>query len=95
MRLILLYIIIVNASGFLLMGEDKRRAKLHRWRIPEKTLFLCSLLGGSIGSWAGMYVFRHKTRKWYFVAGMPLIAALHAAFAVWAVSQGLYRPPFY
>ena len=39
MRVILLYIIIVNAAGFLLMGEDKRRAKLHRWRIPEKTLF--------------------------------------------------------
>ena len=53
MRVILLYAMIMNAAGFFLMGEDKRRAKLHQWRIPEKTLFLCSLLGGSIGSWAG------------------------------------------
>ena len=95
MRVILVYAMIMTAAGFLLMGEDKRRAKLHQWRIPEKTLFLCSLLGGSIGSWAGMYVFRHKTRKWYFVAGMPLIVALHAALLAWAGAQGLYQPPFH
>lgn len=69
------YVIIINIVAFLLMGEDKRRARKHLWRISEKSLFLCSLLGGSAGAWAGMYVFRHKTRHWYFVLGMPLILA--------------------
>lgn len=69
------YVIVINIVAFLLMGEDKRRARKHLWRISEKSLFLCSLLGGSAGAWAGMYVFRHKTRHWYFVLGMPLILA--------------------
>lgn len=60
------------------MGEDKRRARKHLWRIPEKTLFLCSILGGSVGTWAGMYVFHHKTKHWYFVIGMPLLLVLQA-----------------
>lgn len=74
--MIKIYFLVMNIIGFLLMGEDKRRAKRHLWRISEKTLFLCSLLGGSIGTWAGMYVFRHKTKHWYFVVGMPLILAV-------------------
>ena len=57
------YLIFLNLVGFLIMGEDKRRAKMHRWRISERMLFLVSILGGSIGTWAGMYVFRHKTRS--------------------------------
>lgn len=67
------YLIVMNLIGFALMGIDKSKAKKHAWRIPEKTLFLASLLGGSIGTWAGMYVFRHKTKHWYFVVGMPAI----------------------
>jgi uncharacterized membrane protein YsdA (DUF1294 family) len=55
------------------MGIDKRRAIKGAWRIPEKTLFLFSLIGGSIGTWAGMYIFHHKTKHWYFVIGMPAI----------------------
>lgn len=73
--MIWVYLALINLFGFLLMGEDKRRAKNHLWRISEKNLFLCALLGGSLGVWAGMYVFRHKTKHWYFVAGMPLILA--------------------
>jgi uncharacterized membrane protein YsdA (DUF1294 family) len=69
-------LIILNLAGFALMGIDKSKAKHHAWRIPERTLFLTSILGGSIGSWAGMYVFRHKTKHWYFVVGMPLIFIL-------------------
>lgn len=74
--MIKIYFLVMNIIGFLLMEEDKRRAKRHLWRISEKTLFLCTLLGGSIGTWAGMYVFRHKTKHWYFVVGMPLILAV-------------------
>lgn len=69
----IIYVIIANIVGLSGMGIDKRRAILHKWRIPEKTLFIISLLGGSIGTWAGMYLFHHKTKHWYFVIGMPLI----------------------
>ena len=67
------------------MWSDKRRARLHRWRIPEKVLFGVSLLGGSAGTWAGMYLFRHKTKHWYFVIGMPLILVCQAALAIYLV----------
>lgn len=66
----------MNIVGFFIMGLDKWKAKRHVWRIPEKMLFLCSLAGGSIGTWLGMYVFHHKTRHWYFVVGMPAILVL-------------------
>lgn len=63
---------------FAMMGTDKRAARLHARRIPEKTLFLTAVFGGAAGGWLGMYVFRHKTRHWYFAAGFPLLAAGHA-----------------
>lgn len=85
------YLIFLNLVGFLIMGEDKRMAKMHRWRISERMLFLVSILGGSIGTWAGMYVFRHKTRHWYFVIGIPLILILQIAGAIWLYRQGLYH----
>lgn len=72
-KAVLVYGIIINIIGFTLMGIDKKRARKHQWRIPEKTLFLTALLMGSLGTWTGMYVFRHKTKHWYFVIGMPLI----------------------
>lgn len=72
------YLIAVNLVGFAAMGIDKYKAVRHRWRIPEKGLFLIALVGGSAGSWAGMYLFRHKTRHWSFVIGMPLILAAQA-----------------
>lgn len=68
-----LHVVIMNIIGVMMMGIDKSRAKRHAWRIPEKTLFLISLLGGSVGSLAGMYLFRHKTKHMKFVIGMPLI----------------------
>ena len=73
MKIFLIYLLLMNIAGFAAMGIDKCKAKAHAWRIPEKTLFGLSLLGGSAGTWAGMYAFRHKTKHWYFVKGMPLI----------------------
>ena len=73
MKLFAIYLAVMNVIGVAVMWLDKKRARLHRWRIPEKVLFGVSLLGGSAGTWAGMYLFRHKTKHWYFVAGMPLI----------------------
>ena len=67
--------------AFALMGADKKRAKRGAWRISERTLFLSALLGGSIGANLGMRVFRHKTKHWYFVLGMPLILFVQAGIA--------------
>ena len=58
------------------MGIDKWKAKKQAFRIPEATLFLIAIIGGSIGSLIGMYTFRHKTRHMTFVIGMPVILAL-------------------
>ena len=63
----------INLVGFFAMKSDKARAKAKAWRISEKTLFGIALFGGSIGIWAGMYQFRHKTKHWYFKFGIPLI----------------------
>ena len=84
---LLLYLAAVNVATFLVYGTDKRRAKKDKRRVPEKTLFLLALIGGSVGAWAGMYAFRHKTRHWYFVWGIPTILAVQIAFAVWLMAQ--------
>ncbi len=76
------YLVIMNIAGIAVMAADKKKAKSNSWRIKESTLFLVSLLGGSIGTLVGMYAFRHKTKHWYFVAGMPLILLLHIGIAV-------------
>ena len=85
MKLFAIYLVVMNVLGVAVMWSDKRRARLHRWRIPEKVLFGVSLLGGSAGTWAGMYLFRHKTKHWYFVVGMPLILVCQAALASYLV----------
>ena len=73
---IIIYFIIVNIIGFFIMWLDKRKAKKGAWRIPEKTLFIITGLGGGIGTIAGMYTFRHKTQKLGFVIGFPFITIL-------------------
>ena len=80
-QVIIAYLIIANIAGLIIMGVDKRKAINNAWRIPEKTLFLCSLIGGSVGTWAGMYLFHHKTKHWYFVVGMPAILVLQIVLA--------------
>lgn len=84
-KLILLYLLLINAAGFLLMLVDKLKAKKNLWRIPEKTLFLVAALGGSVGSLLGMHLVRHKTQHLTFTLGMPLILALQVVAAVWLI----------
>jgi uncharacterized membrane protein YsdA (DUF1294 family) len=76
------YLIVMNVIGLAVMGMDKAKARKHKWRIPEKVLFGVSLFGGSIGTWAGMYLFHHKTRHWYFVFGMPAILAVQTIIII-------------
>ena len=68
------------------MGMDKRKAVKHTFRIPESTLFIVAVIGGSIGSIAGMYTFRHKTRHWYFVYGMPATLILQIALIFYVIN---------
>ena len=79
---IIIYLLIVTIIAFCLMGIDKMQAKKKKWRIPEKTLFLSAVLGGSIGANAGMQVFRHKTKHMSFVIGMPAILILQIALGI-------------
>lgn len=70
---VILYVLIINCLGLGAMALDKYKAERARWRIPEKTLFIITLLGGGIGTITGMYLFRHKTKKLYFTIGFPTI----------------------
>ena len=76
------YLIIINALGFILMLVDKRKAKKNLWRIPEATLFSLALLGGSVGILCGMYTVRHKTKHPSFTLGIPVIIAVQIVLAV-------------
>ena len=80
---IIIYFIVINMIGFLIMFIDKQKAKRGAWRIPEKTLFIITALGGGIGTIAGMYTFRHKTQKIQFVIGLPLITILEIILAIY------------
>lgn len=84
--LILLYLLIVNAAAFLLMLVDKQKAKKKLWRIPESTLLLSAAIGGSIGSLAGMYTFRHKTKHQKFTLGVPAILILQIAAVLYLLA---------
>lgn len=84
-RNIVIYFIIINLIGFFIMWLDKRKAIKGSWRIPEKTLFIITALGGGIGTIAGMYTFRHKTRKIQFVVGFPLITILEIVTIIYFI----------
>jgi uncharacterized membrane protein YsdA (DUF1294 family) len=66
--------LIVNIVGILIMGEDKKRAKKHQYRIRERTLWLVALFGGAVGTTAGMQLYRHKTKHVSFKVGFPVLA---------------------
>ena len=87
MKYLLIYLLVINLIGFFLMFVDKQKAKKGKWRIPEKTLFLIALLGGSLGTTLGMNTFRHKTKHWYFKFGMPAILILQIALGLYFVFQ--------
>ena len=87
MKFLYLYLLIINALGFLLMLVDKYKARNGLWRIPEATLMGVAALGGSIGSLAGMYLVRHKTQHPKFTAGIPAILIAQLALAFWLLRR--------
>ena len=77
MRYLMYYLIIINIAAWIMYGLDKWKAKSGAWRIPERTLLLTTLAGGSVGALAGMLLFHHKTRKPKFMIGVPVMFAAH------------------
>lgn len=81
------YLLVVNLITFVVYGIDKAKAKLDGWRIPEKTLLLLALVGGSIGAYAAMRIFRHKTKHPQFSIGIPVIFILQVFLAGYLIAQ--------
>jgi len=76
---LIVWIVFINAVAYLVMSEDKRRARMGRDRVPEKTLFLLAAIGGALGIWIAMYRKRHKTRHLTFKVGVPLLLVVNVA----------------
>ena len=83
MEEIICYLLAVNIATFLLYGIDKYKAKKSKWRISEATLLTMAAIGGSIGAWAGMRLWHHKTMHKKFKYGIPIIIILQVALAVY------------
>ncbi len=73
------YLLAINVVAFIMYGIDKYKAKKAKWRIPEATLLLLDVLGGSIGAWMGMKVWHHKTMHKKFKYGIPAILLIQIA----------------
>jgi uncharacterized membrane protein YsdA (DUF1294 family) len=93
MKLITIVVIaalaVINLFSFFLMRHDKRCAEQGKRRVPEKTLFLAAILFGALGGTLGMYVFRHKTKHWYFAVFFPLLLVAQAALIGYLFSRGI------
>lgn len=86
MKLLILYLLIINAAAFLLMLADKHKARKKLWRVPEATLLGAAAIGGSIGALMGMYLVRHKTRHLKFTVGIPVILALQIILLIFILA---------
>ena len=82
MKYTVIYIIIVNIAAFCLYGIDKSAAIKQKQRIPNRVLLLIAVFGGSLGALAGMYTFRHKTKKWYYTITVPVLLVIQITAAV-------------
>ena len=87
MEEIICYLLAVNIVTFLLYGIDKYKAKKGKWRISEATLLTMAAIGGSIGAWAGMRLWHHKTIHKKFKYGIPVIIILQVALAVYLLTN--------
>ncbi|ETI68522.1 DUF1294 domain-containing protein [Neobacillus vireti] len=86
MKVMLAVIFIMNIIGLWIMGEDKKRAKKHEYRIRERTLWLVALFGGAVGATAGMQLYRHKTKHVSFKIGFPVLAIIELIlFVNWLI----------
>lgn len=86
---IVYYFIAINIFGLLIMGWDKMKARTGAWRIPENSLLLAALAGGSIGVYLGLILFRHKSRHLKFSVGVPVIFLIQVGIVYWFFRHGL------
>lgn len=89
MEYIIYYLIFINLLAFAAVRIDKSKSRKHRYRISEKTLFILALIGGSIGAYSSMLIFRHKTKKWYFMQGIPLIIIIQIIVTFYLIKNYL------
>lgn len=82
MKPVFLYLILINAAGFLFMLADKQKARKNLWRIPERVLMGIAVFGGSLGVLMGMYAYRHKTKHPRFTLGVPVILAVQIVIVI-------------
>ena len=88
MNIILLFFILgINVITFMVYGIDKLKAKKGKWRIPEATLLLLAIVGGSIGGWCEMKVWHHKTMHKKFKYGIPMIIAVQIGLCLYWITQ--------
>ena len=87
LKILLYFLLIINAAALMLMLADKIKAKKNLWRIPEATLVGVAALGGSLGALLGMQLFRHKTKHVKFFVGIPVLLALHIALLAWLLPK--------
>lgn len=87
MKHLVAYIVIVNIIAFCLYGIDKSAAIKQKQRIPNRVLLLIAAFGGSLGALAGMYTFRHKTKKWYYTVTVPALLIIQIAAAAFLLSS--------
>ena len=85
--IIIYYLLVINAVAFIVYGIDKLKARKGRCRIPEATLLLLAIVGGSIGAWLGMKAWHHKTMHLKFKYGLPAIILLQLALAVYLCTR--------
>ncbi len=83
----IIYLIVINIVGYVIMGIDKHRARMNQWRVKENTLFFIAIIGGSAGSILGMQYFRHKTKHNRFIFGMPLILLLQIVLIIYLFNK--------
>ena len=86
-HIVIYHLLTINAVAFIVYGIDKLKARKDRWRIPEATLLLLALVGGSVGAWLGMKVWHHKTMHLKFKYGLPAILLLQLALAVYLCTR--------
>ncbi|KIL75586.1 hypothetical protein SD77_1047 [Bacillus badius] len=79
----LMYFVFINLISYIVMGNDKRKAKQGKWRTRESTLWLLALMGGAAGSWVAMQTHRHKTKHPAFKYGMPILAVIDLSVLVY------------
>ena len=84
-------LVVMNLAAFCLMAYDKHQAVKHKWRVPEKVLFIVTALFGGLGGCLGMYLLRHKTKHWYFALFFPILFVLQAVLVNVLIFKGIIQ----